>query len=132
MLNAYVKEGYRSMHENIKDILFPLRLLRKGGYRLFSYDERINKNIDLNMFKSKEQMTIFLNSIKEEFKQDEILQAKSNTPEELEQIMKRETQANVMKYTYNEEKIKEEKKEQNPYDSIALKNEKNEAEPKTA
>ena len=129
MLNAYVKEGYRPMHENIKDILSPLRLLRKGGYRLFSYDERINKNIDLNMFKSKEQMTIFLNSIKEEFKQDEILQAKSNTPEELEQIMKRETQANVMRYSYNEEKIKEEKKDLNPYDSIALKSDNN---PKTA
>jgi len=129
MLSAYVKEGYRPMHENIKDILHPLRLLRKGGYRLFSYDERINKNIDLNMFKSKEQMTIFLNSIKEEFKQDEILQAKSNTPEELEQIMQRETQANNMKYVYNEEKMKEEKKEQNPYDSIALKSENN---PKTA
>ena len=132
MLSAYVKEGYRPMHENIKDILYPLRLLRKGGYRLFSYEERINKNIDLNMFKSKEQMTFFVNSIKDEFQADEILQAKTNTPEELEQIMKRETQANVMKYTYNEEKIKEEKKEQNPYDSIALKNEKNEAEPKTA
>ena len=129
MLNAYVKEGYRSMHENIKDILFPLRLLRKGGYRLFSYDERINKNIDLNMFKSKEQMTIFLNSVKEEFKQDEILQAKNNTPEELEEIMKRETQASVMRYSYNEEKIVEEKKDLNPYDSIALKSEKN---PKTA
>ena len=132
MLSAYVKEGYRPMHENIKDILYPLRLLRKGGYRLFSYEERINKNIDLNMFKSKEQMKFFVNSIKDEFQADEILQAKTNTPEELEQIMKRETQANVMKYTYNEEKIKEEKKEQNPYDSIALKNDKNEAEPKTA
>ena len=92
------------MHENIKDILHPLRLLRKGGYRLFSYEERINKNIDLNMFKSKEQMKIFVNSIKEEFKSDEILQAKTNTPEELDQIMKRETQANAMKYIYNEEK----------------------------
>ena len=61
--------------------------------------------------------------------QDEILQAKSNTPEELEQIMKRETQANVMRYSYNEEKIKEEKKDLNPYDSIALKSENN---PKTA
>ena len=129
MLNAYVKEGYRPMHENIKDILFPLRLLRKGGYRLFSYEERINKNIDLNMFKNKEQMTVFVNNIKEEFKADEILQAKSNTPEELEQIMQRETQANAMKYVYNEEKIKEVKKELNPYDSIALKSENN---PKTA
>ena len=129
MLNAYVKDGYRPMHENVKDILLPLRLLRKGGYRLFAYEERINKNIDLNLFKSKEHMTIFINSIKEEFKADEILQAKNNTPEELELIMQRETQANAMKYVYNEEKMKEEKKEQNPYDSIALKSENN---PKTA
>ena len=129
MLNAYVKEGYRPMHENVKDILLPLRLLRKGGYRLFAYEERINKNIDLNLFKNKEHMTIFVNGIKEEFKADEILQAKNNTPEELEQIMQRETQANNMKYVYNEEKMKEEKKEQNPYDSIALKSENN---PKTA
>ena len=129
MLNAYVKEGYRPMHENVKDILLPLRLLRKGGYRLFAYEERINKNIDLNLFKNKEHMTIFVNSIKEEFKADEILQAKNNTPEELQQIMQRETQANNMKYVYNEEKMKEEKKEQNPYDSIALKSENN---PKTA
>ena len=133
MLSAYVKEGYRPMHENIKDILRPLRLLRKGGYRLFSYEERIKKNIDLNMFKSKEQMTAFVNSIKEEFKSEEILQAKTNTPEELDQIMKRETDANTMKYIYNEEKIKEEeKKEQNPYDSIALKSDKTDNEPKTA
>ena len=130
MLNAYVKEGYRPMHENIKDILYPLRLLRKGGYRLFSYEERIKKNIDLNMFKSKDQMTIFVSNIKEEFKADEILQAKTNTPQELEKIMSRETQANVMKYVYNEETIKEEKKEFNPYDSIALKSDN--SEPKTA
>ena len=55
-------------------------------------------------------MTIFVNSIKEEFKADEILQAKNNTPEELEQIMQRETQANNMKFVYNEEKMKEKKK----------------------
>ena len=129
MLNAYVKDGYRPMHENVKDILLPLRLLRKGGYRLFAYEERINKNIDLNLFKNKEHMKIFVNSIKEEFKADEILQAKNNTPEELELIKQRETKANAMKYVYNEEKMKEEKKEQNPYDSIALKSENN---PKTA
>ena len=129
MLNAYVKEGYRPMHENIKDILYPLRLLRKGGYRLFSYEERIKKNIDLNMFKSKGQMTIFVSNIKEEFKAEEILQAKTNTPEELEKIMNRETRADMMKYIYNEDKIQEEKKEFNPYDSIALKTVE---EPKTA
>ena len=125
MLNAYVKEGYRPMHENLKDILLPLRLLRKGGYRLFSYEERINKNIDLNMFKDKNQLQSFIKAIGEEFKNDEILQAKTNTPEELEKIMKRETKDVILKYNYNEEKIKEEKNDQNPYDSIALKTNKN-------
>ena len=125
MLSAYVKEGYRPMHENLKDILLPLRLLRKGGYRLFSYEERINKNVDLNMFKGKNQLQSFITAIGEEFKNDEILQAKTNTPEELEKIMKRETKDVILKYNYNEEKIKEEKNEQNPYDSIALKTNKN-------
>ena len=134
MLNFYVKEGYRPMHENVKDILLPLRLLRKGGYRLFSYEERINKNIDLNMFKDKNQLKTFIDGIGEEFKNDEILQAKTNTPEELEKIMKRETKAIILKYTYNEGKLKEEKNDnqQNPYDSIALKTNKNNNTIKTA
>ena len=134
MLNAYVKEGYRPMHENLKDILLPLRLLRKGGYRLFSYEERINKNIDLNMFKDKIQLQSFIKAIGEEFKNDEILQAKTNTPEELDKIMKRETKDIILKYNYNEEKVKEEKKDnqQNPYDSIALKTNKNSTTVRTA
>ena len=127
MLNFYVKEGYRPMHENVKDILLPLRLLRKGGYRLFSYEERFKKNVDLNMFKDKNQLKVFIDGIGEEFKNDEILQAKTNTPEELEKIMKRETKAIILKYNYNEEKLKEEQNDnqQNPYDSIALKTNKN-------
>ena len=134
MLNNYVKEGYRPMHENVKDILLPLRLLRKGGYRLFSYEERINKNVDLNMFKDKNQLKTFIDGIGEEFKNDEMLQAKTNTPEELEKIMKRETKAIILKYTYNEEKLKEDKNnnQQNPYDSIALKTNKNTTTAKTA
>ena len=134
MLNSYIKDGYRPMHENIKDILLPLRLLRKGGYRLFSYEERIKKNIDLNMFKDKNQLKVFLNGITEEFKNDEILGAKTNTPEELEKIMKRETKGVIMKYTYNENKLKEEKldNKQNPYDTIALKTNKNNNTVKTA
>ena len=134
MLNAYVKEGYRPMHENLKDILLPLRLLRKGGYRLFSYEERINKNVDLNMFNDKEQLKSFIKAIGEEFKNDELLQAKTNTPEELDKIMKRETKDVILKYNYNEEKLKEEKKEnqQNPYDSIALKTNKNTTTVRTA
>ena len=40
-LNEYVRDGYRPMHENIKFLLEPLRLLRKGGYRLFSYEQRM-------------------------------------------------------------------------------------------
>ena len=50
-LKDYVQDGYRPMHENLKFLLEPLRLLRKGGYRLFSYEQKLDKNIDLNLFK---------------------------------------------------------------------------------
>ena len=43
MLNNYVKEGYRPMHENVKDILLPLRLLRKGDIDYFHMRKELIK-----------------------------------------------------------------------------------------
>ena len=47
MLNNYIKLGFREMHENLKLILLPLRLLRKSAYRLFSIEQQESGNIDL-------------------------------------------------------------------------------------
>ena len=53
MLNNYIKLGFREMHENLKLILLPLRLLRKSAYRLFSIEQQESGNIDLNLLKIK-------------------------------------------------------------------------------
>ena len=69
----YVKEGYRPMHENLNFLLEPLRLLSKGGYRLFSYERKLDNNVDLNIFKDKLRYGIFVGSIGDQFKFDEIM-----------------------------------------------------------
>ena len=120
-LNEYVKDGYRPMHENLKFLLGPLRLLRKGGYRLFSYDQKLDNNVDLNLFKDKLRYGIFVSSINDQFKFDEILTAKNNTPEELEMVMNSETNQDNLKYKYNEQKMEIKEQKKDPYASIAQK-----------
>ena len=85
-LKDYVQDGYRPMHENLKFLLEPLRLLRKGGYRLFSYEQKLENNIDLNLFNDKKRCPFFVNTITEQFKYDEILTAKNNTKDDLDLI----------------------------------------------
>ena len=120
-LNEYVKEGYRPMHENLKFLLEPLRLLRKGGYRLFSYEQKLDHNVDLNLFKDKLRYGIFVSSIVDQFKFDEIMTAKTNTPEELESIMNSETNQDGLKYKFNEAKMEIKEQKKDPYASLAEK-----------
>ena len=120
-LKDYVQDGYRPMHENLKFLLEPLRLLRKGGYRLFSYEQKLENNIDLNLFKDKNRFNIFVNNITEQFKYDEILSAKNNTQEELDLVMKTETNPDHLKYVYNEKKLEIKEQKKDPYASIAHK-----------
>ena len=121
-LKDYINDGYRPMHENIKFLLEPLRLLRKGGYRLFSYEQRLENNIDLNLFKDKQRYNTFVNNITDQFRFDQIMTAKNNTPEELEIIMNSETNQENLKYKYNEKKLIIEEVKKDPYASVALKN----------
>lgn len=120
-LNEYVRDGYRPMHENIKFLLEPLRLLRKGGYRLFSYEQRLENNIDLNLFKDKLRYNTFVNNITDQFKFDEIMTAKNNTQEELDLIMNTETNQDNLKYVYNEQKMQIKEQKKDPYASVATK-----------
>ena len=120
-LNEYVRDGYRPMHENLKFLLEPLRLLRKGGYRLFSYEQRLDNNIDLNLFKDKQRFGFFVNNITDQFKFDEIMTAKNNTPEELELIENTETNQDNLKYVYNTQKLEIKEQNKDPFASVALK-----------
>jgi hypothetical protein len=120
-LNEFVRDGYRPMHENLKFLLEPLRLLRKGGYRLFSYEQKLDNNVDLNLFQDKQRYGIFINNITEQFKFDEILTAKNNTPEELELVMNTETNQDNLKYMFNEQKLEVKEQNKDPFASIAHK-----------
>ena len=120
-LNAYVKEGYRAMHENVKFLLEPLRLLRKGGYRLFSYEQQLDRNIDLNLFKDKNRYKVLVKNVSEQFKMEDLMVAKNNNIEELEKIMGRETNQHNLRYTFDNKKLEIKNLDQNPYASIALK-----------
>ena len=120
-LKEYVQDGYRPMHENLKFLLEPLRLLRKGGYRLFSYEQKLGNNIDLNLFKDKKRFKIFVNNITDQFKYDEILNAKNNTKEELDLVMNTETNQDNLKYVFNEKKMEIKEPKKDPYASIAQK-----------
>ena len=120
-LNEYVRDGYRPMHENLKFLLEPLRLLRKGGYRLFSYEQKLDNNVDLNLFKDKQRYGIFIDNIAQQFKFDEILTAKNNTPEELELIMNTEVNQDNLKYVFNEQKMEIKEQNKDPFASIAHK-----------
>ena len=62
-LNIFVKDGFRALHENIKLILKPLRMLRKSAYRLVSLEKEEAQNEDLTMFESKKSMKDFVGGI---------------------------------------------------------------------
>lgn len=69
-LNIFVKDGFRALHENIKLILKPLRMLRKSAYRLISLERQEGLNEDLTMFESKKSMKQFVGGI-QQFMQNE-------------------------------------------------------------
>ena len=128
MLNNYIKLGFREMHENLKLILLPLRLLRKSAYRLFSIEQQESGNIDLNLFKDKNYLKQLTDGIKEGLKWDEFILKRDVAMEDLDQFLNKNTNPNLFEYHFNNQIIEKEKLEQDPYESLALKiNEKDKA-----
>ena len=62
-LNIFVKDGFRALHENIKLILKPLRMLRKSAYRLLSLERAEGNNEDLTVFESDKGMKQFVTGV---------------------------------------------------------------------
>ena len=60
--------GYRYLLENIKLILYPLRMLRKSAYRLFSVEKLEQKYQDLMTFADKNDIKVFVEGVKKLFK----------------------------------------------------------------
>jgi len=119
VLNKYVKEGFRAMHEHVKLILYPLRMLRKSGYRLFSL-ERFEKHYkDLTIFQNKEDLTEFTEAIKDFFKWEKFKTSKECDNTLLDEFLAKNTNPTYYLYNWHDEirlpKVEEEKKEFSPY-----------------
>ena len=100
-LIKFVKEGFRAMHEHVKLVLYPLRMLRKSGYRLFSLEKLEENNTDLTMFKDKKDFKIFNDSIVDFFKWEKWKQSKDVKAETLDEFFKKPTNQRYYEYTFN-------------------------------
>jgi hypothetical protein len=100
-LSKYVKNGYRQMHEHVKLILYPLRELRRSGYRLFSLEKLEENYTHLTVFKDKKDLRLLEESIIDEFKWDQFKLVKKDTDREmLMQFLKKEIDEKYFTYTF--------------------------------
>ena len=119
VLNKYIKEGFRAMHEHVKLILYPLRMLRKSGYRLFSLEKFEEHYRDLTIFQDKENLKEFIDSIKDFFKWEKFKTSKECDNTLLDEFLHKNTNPTFYLYNWSNEKrlpkVEEEKKEFSPY-----------------
>lgn len=124
-LAKYVKEGFRAMHEHVKLILFPLRELRRAGYRLFSLEKQEANYRDLTLFQDKKSLQTFQESIKDFFKWEQFKMKKECDPEMLETFLSKTTNQKFYEYYFTNsirEKEPEKKQEDfNPYETQIFK-----------
>ena len=100
-LSKFVKNGYRQMHEHVKLILYPLRELRRSGYRLFSLEKLEENYTHLTVFKDKHDLRLLEESIIDEFKWDQFKLVKKDTDREmLMQFLRKEIDEKYFTYTF--------------------------------
>ena len=99
VLAKYVKTGFRPMHEHVKLILYPLRMLRKSGYRLFSLERQEENYFDLNIFKDDKALGEFVHTTTDFFKWEKFKQNKDT--EMLDDFIKKPINANHYEYVWH-------------------------------
>ena len=102
--------GYRYLTENIKLILYPLRMLRKSAYRLFSVEKLEAKYQDLMTFTDKNDIKLFVEGVAQFMESETYKQNKNCDVNELDKYMERALTDESYKYTFNDKIHVEEKK----------------------
>ena len=102
--------GYRYLTENIKLILYPLRMLRKSAYRLFSVEKLEAKYQDLMTFTDKNDIKLFVEGVGQYMESEVYKQNKNCDVNELDKYMERALTDESYKYTFNDKIHVEEKK----------------------
>ena len=94
--------GFRYLHENIKLILKPLRMLRKSGYRLFSVERNELNYEDLIVFQDKKQAKLFVEGVGTFMKNEAYKQQKDCNVDELENFMGNALKREYYEYKFND------------------------------
>ena len=94
--------GFRYLHENIKLILKPLRMLRKSGYRLFSVERNELNYEDLIVFQDKKQAKLFVEGVGTFMKNEAYKQQKDCNVDELENFMGNSLKREFYEYKFND------------------------------
>ena len=93
--------GFRYLQENIKTILYPLRLLRKAGFRLFSLEKLEGNYQDLVMFQDKKQYKEFVTGIDTFMKKEAYKQKRDFDISQIEQVMGDSLKQEYYEYKWN-------------------------------
>ena len=102
--------GYRYLTENIKLILYPLRMLRKSAYRLFSVEKLEQKYQDLMTFVDKNDIKLFTEGVKQHMESEVFRQNRNCDVNELDKYYERALNEDSYKYKFNDKIHEEEKK----------------------
>ena len=102
--------GYRYLIENIKLILYPLRMLRKSAYRLFSVEKLEQKYQDLMTFVDKNDIKIFVEGVKQHMETELYRQNRNCDVNEIDKYYERVLNEDSYKYKFNDKIHEEEKK----------------------
>ena len=102
--------GYRYLTENIKLILYPLRMLRKSAYRLFSVEKLEQKYQDLMTFTDKNDIKQFIDGVRQYMESEVYKQNKNCDINELDKYFERFLSDDSYRYKFNDKIHVEEKK----------------------
>ena len=102
--------GYRYLTENIKLILYPLRMLRKAAYRIFSVEKLEQKYQDLMTFTDKNDVKLFVEGVHSFLESEAYKQNRNCDVHELDKFMERALNDESYKYKFNDKIHVEEKK----------------------
>ena len=102
--------GYRYLTENIKLILYPLRMLRKAAYRLFSVEKLEEKYQDLMTFTDKHDIKLFVEGVHQFMESEVYKQNKNCDVNDLDRYMERALNDESYRYKFNDKIHVEEKK----------------------
>ena len=102
--------GYRYLTENIKLILYPLRMLRKSAYRLFSVEKLEQKYQDLMTFTDPKDIKLYVEGVHQFMESEVYKQNKNCDVNELDQYMERALNDESYKYKFSDRIHVEEKK----------------------